>query len=178
MTRASFVHSAAILAALLLLPAQTVTAQGVSTQDVYACAAIEADDERLTCYDEAVGRLEAAEAAGELATITREDVEEVERESFGFSIPSLPRLAATRLGREEGEGIREVEYGIASISRDRSGKLLIRLENNQIWRQTDTMDVFYSPKRGAERATIRRGALSSYRLKLDNGAFFRVRRVE
>jgi len=91
-------------AALTILSPFASAETAASTQDVYACATIETDAERLSCYDSAVGRLKAAEDAGEVATVTREEVEQVKKDSFGFSIPSLPKLALPKLGGGDNEG--------------------------------------------------------------------------
>ena len=52
-----------LLLASTVLPAAAQD-RPASTDSVYACAAIEADDARLACYDEAVGALKQAEEAG------------------------------------------------------------------------------------------------------------------
>lgn len=59
---------------------------------IYACAETEDAAERLACYDAAVGTLQQAEARGEVTTISRSEVEAVERDAFGFNLPTLPRL--------------------------------------------------------------------------------------
>lgn len=161
--------------ALICAPA---SAQDVSTEDVYACADIAEDLARLACYDEAVGRLEAAETAGEIATVTRAEVEAVQRDSFGFSIPSLPSIALPRLGGGDREGGEEeldrVQYAVSRISRDGFGDVIVTLENGQVWRQTDRGQVRF---RDPEMAEVRRAALGSYMMRLDEGRLFRVERV-
>lgn len=169
---ASIVLAGAALA-LICAPA---SAQDISTEDVYACAEIAEDMARLACYDEAVGRLEAAETAGEIATVTRAEVEAVQRDSFGFSIPSLPSIALPRLGGGGGEEdeIERLTVPVAAIERNAYDKAIITLENGQVWRQTDS-GMFSI--RGIEEAEIRRAALGSFMMKLDGGRSFRVERV-
>ena len=58
------------------------------------------------------------------------------------------------------------------------GQFVVTLENGQVWRQTDSKDVFYSAKRGVEEATIKSAALGSYMMKFDDGVLFRVERVK
>lgn len=165
------------LIAALSLTALPVLAEDVSTSDVYACKDISGDTERLACYDAAVGRLKAAEEAGEVKTFTRKEVEEVKRDSFGFSIPSLPKLA---FGGKEGgdkaaaEDLKEVTFPIKSIGGER-GSLRITLENGQVWAQTDDKGI--NP-RGQKEARIYKAALGSYKMKLDGGLAFRVERVK
>lgn len=56
---------------------------------------------RLSCYDTAVGRFETAQQKGDVVTISKQQVEEVERDSFGFNIPSLPKLSSLFNGRKD-----------------------------------------------------------------------------
>ena len=131
----------------------------------YACADIETDAERLACYDGAVGRLKAAEESGELATVSREEVETVRKESFGFSIPSLPSLALPKLGSSEKADLDRIEAGIKSIQRSRDNRLLVTLDNGQVWRQIDDKPVRYRKKSPPETAEIKTAALGSFRMK-------------
>ena len=159
--------------ACLAIPA---FAQEASTSDVYACAAQSDDTARLACYDAAVGRLKAAEDAGEVTTISRSDVEKVRRDSFGFSIPSLPKLAMPKMGNGKADKIERITNPIKSVSKGAGGDLLIRLENGQIWRKIDNKPVRVSKKRPPKIATIKTAALGSFRMKLDEGPMFRVTR--
>ncbi len=168
--------------ALLALSAPIAIAQETeppSTSTVYACAEISADDERLACYDSAVGRLKTAEEAGEITTVSRKDVEEVQRESFGFSIPSLPRLALPKLGSSDDADseISEVTFTATKIDKDPYGKLIVTLENGQVWHQTDSASVYVS-KRGDKTTTIKRAALGSFMMKIGNSRSFRAKRQQ
>lgn len=147
-------------------------AEEISTEDVYACTAIEADAERLACYDAAVGRLQAAEEAGEVTTVTRKEVEQVQKDSFGFSIPSLPSIVLGKSG-EDGN-LTEVTQPVKSIRGGR-GSLIVYLENGQIWRQTDSKAIRNS---GQSEAQIYEAALGSYKIKLDGGLAFRAERIK
>lgn len=156
---------------LVSLPA---IAENASTGDVYACADISGNDERLACYDVAVGRLKAAEDAGEVTTITRSEVEKVKRDSFGFSIPSLPSLALRKSGTPEKE-LDEVTLGVKSVSTGGDGRLRVTLENGQVWVQTDDKGI---RAKKAKEARVYSAALGSYKMKLDGGLAFRVRREQ
>lgn len=153
-----------------------ILAQTASTGDVYACVEIESDTDRLACYDGAVGRLKAAEESGEVATVSREEVEQVRKDSFGFSIPSLPTLALPKFGSNEDAELKRVETGVAAVRSSANGALLVTLDNGQVWRQIDSKPVRVSRKRLPEKATIKTAALGSFMMKLDKGPLFRVRR--
>ena len=148
---------------LVSLPA---IAENASTGDVYACAEITGNDERLACYDAAVGRLKAAEDAGEVTT--------VKRETFGFSMPSL-RSFGFKNDDGSQEKFDEVTLPVKSVSRDAAGKLRITLQGGQVWVQNDGMRI--RPKNPSE-ARIYAAALGSYKMKLDDGRTFRVRREQ
>ncbi len=61
-------------------------------QAIYACKLIANAQERLGCYDNTVRRFQAAEKNGKLVTVSKTAIEKVERDAFGFNIPSLPSL--------------------------------------------------------------------------------------
>ena len=122
----------------------------------------------------AVGRLKAAEDAGEVTTITRAEVEKVRRDSFGFSIPSLPSLALKKSGSSDKE-LDEVTIAVKSTRKDAAGKVRVTLDNGQVWVQIDDKNV--RVKKPAE-ARIYSAMLGSYKMKLDGGLAFRVRREQ
>lgn len=165
------------MASMILPAAAEESADKVSTATVYACADIETDSERLACYDAAVGRLKTAEETGEVVTVSRDEVEQVKKESFGFSIPSLPNFAASVFGGDD-EDIDEMTLPVARIAKSTRGDFVIYLENGQVWQQIDSKSVYYSPKVGVENVTIKSAALGSYRMQFDDGIFFRVKRIE
>lgn len=169
-----------LFAVFLLIPsAMAEDPKPASTEALYKCATIEDDNDRLACYDGAVGRLKAAEDAGEVTTISRAEVETVQREAFGFSLPSLPRIAMPRLGGDnDNKEITEITASVKSIKESRINGLRISLENGQIWQQTDGRRVTYSKRKGVEQATVKEAAFGSFMMKLDGGVAFRVKRVQ
>ena len=149
----------------------SAAAQEATLENVVACRAIEAPMERVACYDEAVGRLEAAKAAGEVTVVTRADVEKVRRESFGFAIPSLPSFGGLR-GADADEDLSRVTEAVQSVSGS-SPDLRVKLANGQVWVQIDDKNVRARSPKSAE---IYEAAMGSYKMKLDGGLAFRVRR--
>lgn len=69
-----------------------VNGQPDELQAIYACKSIADPQERLACYDNSVGLFQAAEKSGEVVTVSKTAIEKVERDAFGFNIPSLPSL--------------------------------------------------------------------------------------
>ena len=134
--------------------------------------------DRLACYDEAVGRLKAAEEAGELTTISKAEVEEVQRDAFGFSLPSLPKLAMPKFGSSEKAELNSMVSGVSNISKPRVGGIIVTLENGQVWTQIDSTRVSYSKRKGVKEAEVKTASFGSFMMKLDGGTAFRVRRLK
>ncbi|MEL7041663.1 MAG: hypothetical protein AAGL90_09070 [Pseudomonadota bacterium] len=180
MIRRSLTPSA-FVAAFAMSAATTAQAEAIdpiSTEAIYACAEITDNAARLACYDDTVGRFQTAEEAGEVATITKSEMAEIQEDSFGFSLPSLPRIVMPKFGGGEDTAPDRVEFAVSNISRLRSDKVRITLENGQVWDQIDTKRVRYSKKVGVESAEIRKASLGSFKMKLDGGTAFRVTRVK
>lgn len=150
----------------------------VSTDAIYACAEISDNSQRLACYDETVGRFEAAEKAGEVTTISKSEVQELTKDSFGFSLPSLPRIVMPKFGDGQAAELDKIELAVSAAERTKYDKLRVTLENGQVWEQTDGKRVQFSQRVGVKSAVIQRAALGSYKMKLDKGVAFRVKRLK
>lgn len=160
------------------LPLAAAQDGDVSTATVYACADIEGDSERLACYDNAVGRLRTAEEAGEVVSVTRKEVETVQRESFGFSLPSLPKLTMPKFGGGDSDGeLDSVTANVERITSGARGKVVVYLDDGAVWQQTDDKRVYVSKRQTFKTAEVRRAAFGSYMMKLDDGVLFRVERI-
>lgn len=156
---------------------------------VYACAEITDSAARLACYDAAVGNLRTAQNEGEFAAIDREQAVQVEREAFGFSLPSLPRLAFPRRHPEARDGASEapsvvsdqgidaLELTIERVVARGDGRATFIMTNGQRWEQIETER--YSQVRPGGTVTIRRGAVGGFLMSVAaGGPAHRVRRVE
>lgn len=135
---------------------------------VFACRSETDPMERLACYDSAVGQFEQAQNSGELITVSKSQIEEVERDSFGFSIPSLPKLGDLFGGGSKKSGnaltepvsekavksakadnsnipaeikptqVEEIAVNIRKVQEFGYKKNRFFLENGQVWEQTST----------------------------------------
>jgi hypothetical protein len=151
-------------------PAQTPQALA----DVYACAQIGDETQRLQCYDTAVGRLRQAETQGQVVAVDRGQAQEIERDSFGFHLPSLNRLLPSLEGGDH--EIDNVQMTVASVRRSPLGYYTFTMENGQVWEQVEPQNA--RNIRAGDTITIERAALGSFRLTSPRGgAGHRVRRA-
>ncbi|WP_291842144.1 hypothetical protein [Maricaulis sp.] len=99
--------SCGLIAALMIstaLPATALGQDGDAVDNILACRGIADISARLACFDSAATELATARSTGDLLTVSREDVEAVEGDSFGFAMPSLPRLRLPSLAAFGGAG--------------------------------------------------------------------------
>ncbi len=166
-------------------PAGAPDATPEALTQVYACAGIADGAARLACYDAAVGALRSADESGSFVSVDREQVQELERDAFGFSLPSLPRL----FGRGDDEatnddetaadamGVDEVQMVVARISTRGDGRAVFVMENGQRWVLVQSERV--RNLRAGDGVTVRRASLGSFYLTPDDGGGgYRVRREE
>jgi len=149
------------------------TASPALLEQVYACAGTADEAQRLACYDEAVGRLRQAQTSGQIVAVDRQQVETIERESFGFSLPSLPRLFSPNLSGER-EPIEAMQLEVARVQRRELQGALIHMTNGQVW------EVIGSGRnrnvRPGAMVEVRRGVLGGFLLYAEEGAALRVER--
>lgn len=135
---------------------------------VTRCREIEADVARLACFDSAATRLAAA---GEIAVVSRQDVEQNQRRLFGFSVSALNPFEKS--GRSE--DLQSISATMTSARNLGRGEWSITLDDGSVWRKTDGVSVLFSASRQYP-VTVRRAALGSYMMKVANDPPFRVRR--
>ena len=152
-----------------------VSAQSVGNAALVACSAKVNDAERLACYDglvrgispearsvadkrEADRKAAAAVAAAEAEkarAAAEAQAEAARRDSFGKAQTS-------------DEQIDELQVVINEVMRDKLGRSVFLLENGQMWRQTEAFPV--PPIKDGTKATLKRGALGSYRIKIEGNS--------
>ena len=160
-------------------------------EPIYACADKTNPTERLACFDAAVATIRAKEAKSEIVTFDKQRVEKVRREAFGFSLPSLPKLGFPAFGgalkadsKDQSvaavaaeEDIEEQSFTVVS-TRESAGRVVITLENGQVWRLTEAGEL-NAAKRPPYKVNIRAAAMGSFILTVEGrNKGYRVRRVE
>jgi len=99
-------YAACFLLAIAAIYAPSPQAQTSKTSEtneltaVFVCRAETNPQKRLACYDSAVGKFEEAQSKGDLVTISKQQVENVKKDSFGFNIPSIPKLSSLFVGNK------------------------------------------------------------------------------
>jgi hypothetical protein len=166
--------------ALVALPA---FAQEAPLEKVYACAGVADGAQRLACFDSAVASLKQAENSGGLAVVNREQIDKAEKEAFGLATPSLSALAesarsaGSTVVAETPKALERVTFPVKAVRMGPDNKYRFVMENGQEWRQTDTIKLPAIGK-GPWQAEIRKAAIGTYMLKLDDRTAVRVKRAE
>lgn len=162
---------AACVLAIAVPAAAQSTPQAMT--DVYACAQIQDDTQRLACFDRTVGTLRQAENEGQVVAVDRAQAAEIERDSFGFNLPSLARLLPDLSGTDS--EIADIEMTVARVSERNYGYHAFVMENGQVWLQVEPDNA--RNVRPGDVVTIRRASLGSFRLVSPRGGQgHRVRR--
>lgn len=149
---------------------------------VYACRSIADEAQRLACYDGAVGELQTAQNAGNLVAVDRQRAQEVDREAFGFQLPSLSRIfgntsSAANPSAPQFERVDNIQMQIAGVTSRRNMPSTFRMSNGQVWVQIDDENARNVREGGT--VTIERATMGSYLMHVEaGGPAIRVRRQQ
>ena len=139
---------------------------------VMDCRALTDSNERLACFDRAVGAMAQAEASGDLMTLDREQRRAVRKQAFGLALPSLDIFNRG----EKTEEANRITAKAAKVQLDPTGHWLITLDDGAVWLQTDDYQLNHDPKPGST-VVISKGSLGSFFIKVDGQQAIRARRV-
>ena len=171
--RSAAIAAAALLGALWVADAPRAQDAGEVTVDVERCLALESPDERQACFaaqvDEALQQRGAAEPGAEAEA--RQAARDNETRNRAAA-PASPAASAATEGFEP-----EEFFGtIVEMREYLPSAYIIRLDNGQIWEQTEPKR--YSLRPGLEVRIYSTRWGSRYRLTgLDSGGHIQVRRV-
>ncbi|MEL7481646.1 MAG: hypothetical protein AAGJ29_08790 [Pseudomonadota bacterium] len=157
------------LALALALPA---VAQSTDRAALTACLEEIEDARRLACYDEIVLGFGAQDPVAEAEPTDGQSA----ANASPAATPAAASVAATEAATQPEAPPRRVTLPVASFRFDGAGKLVVTLENGQVWRQIDQTNVRRSTRDAADEAEIRRGRLGSVWMKIDGGRAFKVKR--
>lgn len=151
--------------------AQAAPLEGGATARLVQCRAIADGAARLACYDSAVAAFETARAEGSVVVLSRDEVEETRRRSFGFDLNVLNPFDRADRPVE----LDSIETTLTSTRTVAGGKLLFTLADGSTWLQIDSSSP-YVPRGQNQPIRVRRASLGSYMLNVDGGPPIRVRR--
>jgi hypothetical protein len=147
-----------------------------------ACRQIVDSQARLACFEASMSGLEAAFPEAVLAPEERVVVQEEKKrrrliDRFGFGGGAEP--APTKVEQVEAapEALDAISLGVIETGTTRNGKLIVIMENGQVWRQIDSDPARVRVPRGDLTAEIKTGTFSSHSMRLNDGKWFKVRRV-
>ena len=152
-----------IFAALVPIIAAPALAQGGLQGRIVSCTNIADATQRLACFDAAALELKQA---GEAA--------------FGTASPKPSALTApveTALATKAVAEPDRVSLAVSALTEGADGKLRLTMENGQVWRQVDTTRL-RNVGQGPWTAEIKKAALGSFMLTLNDGRPVRVERVK
>ncbi len=170
------------LGVALLVPFSAATAQPNLAEDIdtpeivssmFECRDIAEDAERLACFDREVGRVYEAQESDDLVIADRTQVREARRGLFGLKLPNLGGIFGG--GDDDEDEIREITSTITAVRAIANGRYIFTLEDGARWMQTETPQFgFY---KAGDSIIIKKGAIGSYRAKVNRGRYLSVRRV-
>jgi len=191
--------AAAITAAPILAPAHADERSDAAAA-MLSCASVRGDKARLKCFEAALPDMrnafpDAAEIAAAKAEEARLAAKEEEKQEFGlspaeakandpfeekeFGAEDLPRIV--KADSDDGEEVRSIESKVVEVSRTLNGKLLIILENGQVWRQIDgdSSTPYIPSKVDGLTATVKKAAFGSYSVRVSSARdAFKAKRIK
>lgn len=156
---------------LLTMLASATPASDPLVDAVANCLAIVDPATRLPCLDAAARALVDGINRHEVTVVRREEVRRVRRSLFGIEGDpgaALPGAAAERID--------SLDTSVAAAMRGDNDRWVLRLAEGGRWETTEPWLVGRDPKPGMT-ATIRRGSLGAFILKVGNERSVRVRRI-
>lgn len=141
---------------LLLLAAPAFAVDEALTQ----CRQIEEIEERVKCYDKFVDSQSASDTVPDAELL------------FGKDNAEAKRIVETTLAIEQ---IDHVEAVVSEVRKSAARKLLVTLDNGQVWRQLDNQTLHLT---SGESVIIRKASLNSFLMgKKSGGRSIRVKRA-
>src|SRR5690606_3142643 len=136
------------------------------------CRAIAAAAERLACFDAAASALDAAERAGDVVVVDREQMRQTRQRLFGLSLPDVPIFERG----ERPEQVDSIETTLVSARQRPLGDWIFELADGSVWEQIDNERINTSTRPGVP-VRIRRAAMGSFLLSVNGARSVRASRV-
>lgn len=182
-------YRGSIVATALVLGLAPITVDAQTTepsdrpqvvQKLLDCRQIKADAARLACFDSQSEELLSADTRGDVKMIDRAQMTKTRRALFGLNLSGLSLFGSSKSTGSHKPGMSdeldEITSKVTSTARNADGGWILTLEDGARWEQTDAVLLGRKPVAGAT-VTIKRGALGSYKMTVDNGPTMRARRL-
>lgn len=156
-----YVPLAILISTATVTPA---TAQTSPLSTIYACASIKDNADRLACFDKNVPVLKVKEEKKEIIAIDKEGAQAIERDAFGFNLPSLPKLGLFTKKSDDSKKTSQF-FKVKSISKNRKG-VTITMQNGHVWKQING-EIGSIPK-GDVTAKVKPGTFGTFFISLKN----------
>lgn len=173
----------AALAALALCAPLVAQDKAVSAESSYVAALRTCQNktdpaERLACYDTAVAAMVTASSDGEVRVVDADDVRQTRRKLFGFALPDLGVFGGDS-DKNDPEKAGEFTTLNTTISGVRgSGQTLVVTTAEGAQWQLDEMPARLMKPKVGQTLEIKKGALSSYFLRINGQRGIKGRRVQ
>lgn len=143
-------------------------------QALLRCREVQHPAARLTCFDEAVAKLEAATRARAVVLVDRAHIKDTRRRLFGLPLPDINLFG----GREDSsEEVNSLDGVVSSARQDGDGNWIVSLQDGAVWAQTDGKPVAVAPRAGT-RIVVRRAAMGSFMIRFGPQPAVRARRLK
>ena len=158
-------------------------AQPEELKAVYACKTKPDPNERLACFDAAIGNFETAEKSGNIVTFDAKDNEKEKRGLFGRKKKKDKAVTRNKIDGNDvfGDNLKKVSLEISRTKAFGRQKIRFYLENGQVWEQTQD-EIIRVPKVKDGKlniANIRKASFGSFMLNVNGkGKAVRVKRVK
>ena len=162
----------AIAAAPLVAQDDAAVGQPDYVENLKACQTLTDDVARLACFDSTVGAILAANEAGEVQVIDKEDVRETRRSLFGFSLPQIGLF-----GGEDDEEDELFETTIASVRYLRSNSARFTTSEGAVWELNNIPSRLRTIKSG-DTVVFKKASLGFFFVRINGQTGIKGRRVE
>lgn len=146
-------------------------------QQLIECKQIADPTARLACYDQQVGAIESATAAGDLVISDRQTIKEARRGLFGFRLPSLGIFGGGGDDENDANDIKAIDSTVKAARQFGYGSWRVTLDDGSVWEQVDDQKLLFDPVSG-NKVHIYKGAVGTFRMNIDGQRAIKVRRVE
>jgi len=173
-TLATLLTSAGALILLSNSPsAQEATGGAVYLEGLKACQSVADDDERLACYDAAVGRVVAATDEGDVRIVNSDDIRKTRRGLFGFGLPKI-----NLFGGEADEEDTLLQSTITGVRIEGRNTVFLTIEEaGAVWRIPGASRIVMNTRVG-DSVEFKKAALGSYFIRINGRLGVKGRRVK